>query len=207
MSTMIAKSIRAAMIAALLGGGIWSALAQQPPRAPAAPAPAAPAPAAPAPAPAAPAAPAPAPAAPAAASLAASHLAAARGLVLQLKLDEPLRVVLDEMQIQIMASFTTTRPELTNDLKQAMTALNQEVVAKREEMFSTGVRIFAQRFTEPELLELTKFLKTPLGEKYIQMQPEAFGEYLREVQEWVPQLNDFVISRLRAEMAKKGHKL
>lgn len=177
---MIALTMRAAAVALLFGTS--GSLAQQPAR-PAAPA--------------APAATAPTP----------SHLAAARELALILKIDEPVREYLDSIPSQLMSSFTTTRPELATDLRQVIIAMTPEIVAKREEMITNGVRIFAIRFTEPEIADVLKFFKTPIGEKYLRVQPQAFGEYVRELQLWRGSLNDFVLERIRAEMKKKGHDL
>ena len=90
-------------------------------------------------------------------------------------------------------------------LREVLTGMNADITLKRQEIFESGARAFAQRFTEPELVELAKFLKTPLGEKYTKQQPEAINDFLAQVQPWISGLNDFVIQRVRADMKKRGY--
>lgn len=177
---MIASTMRAAAVAVLLGAGFCAgAYAQQPAPAPAAPAP----------------------------QFSPSHLAAARELALQLRVDDPIKVILDEMRTQVVASFTTTRPELKSDLEQVLVAMNPQIAAKREEIIDVAARAFASRFSEAEIGDLLKFLKSPLGAKYLRLQPEAFTEYSSRIESWIASLNDYVITNVRAEMKKKGHDL
>ncbi|WP_342358437.1 DUF2059 domain-containing protein [Terrarubrum flagellatum] len=150
---------------------------------------------------------APAPAAPAQPAISPSHLAAARALALQMKFDDPIKAVLDEMQLQVLATFTQTRPELANDLKQVLVSMNPDIAAKREEIIDVGARAFAKRFSEAEIAELMKFLQSPIGIKYTREQPEAINEYFGQIQPWIGALNQFVIEKVRAEMKKKGHDL
>lgn len=149
----------------------------------------------------------PAPAAPAASQIAPSHLAAAREFALVLKMDEPLKAVLDEMQNQVLSTMTTTRPEILNDLKQILVSMNPDIAARREEMLDAGARTLATRFSEQEIGDLIKFFKTPLGAKYLEKQPEALNDFLAQVPPWITRLNEFVIERIRTEMKKKGHDL
>lgn len=181
---MIASTMRAAAFAVLLGAGLSPGVSAQQP-APAAPA---------------------TPAAPAA-QFTPSHLAAARDLALHLRIDDPIKEILDEMRAQVVASFTTTRPELKGDLEQVLLSMNPQIAAKREEIIDVGARAFAARFSEAEIGDLLKFLKSPLGAKYLKVQPEAFTEYASQIQRWITSLNDLVITNVRAEMKKKGHDL
>ncbi len=145
------------------------------------------------------------PAPPAAPAISATHLAAAKELALQLKVNDPIGVILDEMQSQIVNSLTTTRPELRKDLAEVLVAMNPDIAVKREEMVDRAASAFAKRFSEAEIAELQKFLKSPLGEKYIKAQPDAMNEYLQGLRQWVGELNDFVIGKIRVEMKKRGH--
>ncbi|MBN9063251.1 MAG: DUF2059 domain-containing protein [Rhizobiales bacterium] len=176
--------MRAAALAAFVAGGVSGVHAQQRPAAPA---------------PAAPAAPA--------AEISPAHLAAARQLATRLRMDEPIVIILDEMRAQVIATFTTTRPEIKKDLESVLLAMNPQIAARREEILNTGARDLAVRFSQSEIGELLTFFNTPLGGKYLTLQPQAFTEYSTQVQQWISGLNDFVVTTVRAEMKKKGHDL
>jgi hypothetical protein len=54
---------------------------------------------------------------------------------------------------------------------------------------------------------MTAFYKTPLGQKMLKEEPAAIEESLKSTQQWADAFSDTVMTRFRAEMLKKGHKL
>ncbi|MGL4324836.1 MAG: hypothetical protein ACRCTD_12435, partial [Beijerinckiaceae bacterium] len=112
----IARTIRAALTAAILIAG--PALAQ-------APAPAA----------------TPAPAAPAAAAPTEAHLKVARDFTSTLGLDLPISEILNETRGQLIRTYTTTRPEIAKDLEAVLNGLLPEIAQKKEEILTSAVQI------------------------------------------------------------------
>jgi hypothetical protein len=175
---MIATSLRAVAAAALLGAAGAPVLAQQP---------------------------APAPAQQQ--QFTPAHLAAAREMSVEVGIEDPIAVILDELRGQILGTFTTTRPELRVDLEGVLNGLVPQIAVKRQEILDVGVRAFAARFSEKEIAEILAFLRTPTGQKYRKEQPAAFNDFFRELQPWIARTNDFVLENVRAEMKKRGHNL
>ena len=68
-------------------------------------------------------------------------------------------------------------------------------------------RGYASHFTEAELKDIVAFYKTPLGKKLINEEPEGLDEATKRVDAWSSKFADEVLTRIRAEMKKKGHNL
>ncbi|MBN8920480.1 MAG: DUF2059 domain-containing protein, partial [Rhizobiales bacterium] len=82
-----------------------------------------------------------------------------------------------------------------------------EFAGKRIEIETILTRIYAQAFTEGELKDALAFYKTPLGQKIIQQEPQVLEQSMGQVQSWGDQFADQMLSRIRAEMKKRGHNL
>ena len=182
-----------------------AAFAQQAP-APTAPEPAAPAAAAPAAAAPAPAAPAgtpipelPAPEPP------ASQLAAARNLVISSGMSRSFEPMVPELAQQIAPMLTRTRPDLTADLTEVLKQLQPEFEQKSQEMVDIAAHIYARRMSEDELKQAADFFNSPVGKKYVAVQPGMLDELVVAMQSWTQQLSTFMMTRVRQEMTKKGH--
>ena len=104
-------------------------------------------------------------------------------------------------------SFVPTNPQLYRELNDVAALLRKDYESKRTEILDNVTRVFAQHFTEPELKGMTAFYKTPLGQKMLKEEPAAIEESLKSTQQWADAFSDAVMTRFRAEMLKKGHKL
>jgi uncharacterized protein len=104
-------------------------------------------------------------------------------------------------------SFLPTNPNLLRELNDVAALLRKDYEPKRAEILNNITRIFAQRFTEQELKDLTAFYKTPLGQKMIREEPVAIEQSLKSTQDWARAFSDVVMARFRSEMQKKGHQL
>jgi hypothetical protein len=187
-----------ALLAVLLAAALPQAvLAQQPqPQKPAAPA-------KPAAKPATPAAQTPA-AAPAGPS--ASHLALAREVMLSSGIARSFDSIIPAFGEQIRQA-AVTRPELTKDLDEVLVSLDPEMELQKQTMIDTAARIYASRLSEPELNEIATFFRSPAGKRYVETQPEVLDSMVQAMQTWTQTVSEYVMVRVRAEMAKRGHQL
>jgi hypothetical protein len=117
--------------------------------------------------------------------------------------DPVLRGVVEQAKIVLLR----TNPMLSKELTEVTTKLHAEYAAKLQELRDISARVYAARFSEQELKDALTFYKTPLGKKLIQQEPQILDQSMREVQAWGDKLSEEVISRMRAEMKKKGHDL
>ena len=104
-------------------------------------------------------------------------------------------------------SLLPTNPQLQRPLNEVAAQLLKEYDPKRAEILNEVAKVYAQRFTEPELKEIVAFYKTPIGKKMITEEPIALDQSLKMAQTWATRFSDEVLERFRAEMKKKGYNL
>lgn len=100
-----------------------------------------------------------------------------------------------------------TRPDLTKDLDEVLKSIEPELQQRRQQIITAAARVYAKYLTEAELKDVVTFFKTPSGSKYIKLQPQLVDDIVETIQAWGDQVSEFVISRARAEMIKRGHQL
>lgn len=100
-----------------------------------------------------------------------------------------------------------TNPGLAKDLNEVAAELRKEFADKRGEIATLMARIYAQHFTEAEIKQALAFYKTPLGKKLITQEPQILEQSMGEIQRWGEQFQDQIMTRIRAEMRKRGHEL
>jgi hypothetical protein len=152
--------------------------------------------------------PAPAPAqAPAAAPATESQLAAARDLITSSGAQRTFDSVLPSVIGQVRQTFSRQHPDMIKDIEASLAVIEPEVEAKRADILDVAAKVYAARLSEQELKDSAAFFKSPTGQKYVQAQPAIFDDLFSEVRNWMGQLSEFTVSRLRTEMKKRGHDL
>jgi uncharacterized protein len=104
-------------------------------------------------------------------------------------------------------AFLPTNPNLAKDLTEVANQLKREYDGKRAELLNEVAKMYAQRFTEQELKDLLVFYKSPLGQKVVTEEPKVLDAAMQRAQDWANNFSDVVISRMRAEMKKRGANL
>jgi uncharacterized protein len=137
----------------------------------------------------------------------AATLASARELM-ELKgvknLVEP--VVVGIVQ-QTTGTILQTNPGLSKDLDEVSAQLRTEYQPRIAEMTNEIVLLYAQRFSDQELKEAVAFYKSPTGKKILTEEPKILDESYARIQQWANRLQGEVMTRVRAEMKKRGHNL
>jgi hypothetical protein len=96
-------------------------------------------------------------------------------------------------------------PNLGKDVNEAEKLVRAEAAARRQELHNELAIGYATVFTEQDLKDITTFYKTPLGKKMIEAEPKAGEESAKRAQVWIDKYADSVMSKMRAEMKKRGH--
>jgi len=108
---------------------------------------------------------------------------------------------------QTTGGILQTNPGLSKDLSEVGTQLRTEYQQRTGEVTNEIVRLYAQKFTEQELKEAVTFYKSPTGKKVLAEEPKILDETYARVQQWANRLQGEVMTRVRAEMKKRGHNL
>lgn len=135
-----------------------------------------------------------------------SQLAAARELMDATGVLNPVNELIPSFTDQIRKQ-NVARPELSKDLDAVLKALEPEMGLQRQQITNVVSRTYAKWLTEAELRELVTFFKSPLGAKYNRVQADLVDDVVNDVQVWTQQASEYLIVRVRAEMAKRGHQL
>ena len=143
---------------------------------------------------------------PAAPALAEGHVALGREIATLTGVTSIFDTFMPQFGQQIRKSFIT-RPEVTKDLDQVLEALKPELEKQKQGMIDLTARYYATAFSEPELKDLLAFFKGPVGRKYLQNTPRILDAISVETQRWTANVAESLMTRVRAEMGKRGHQL
>jgi uncharacterized protein len=136
-----------------------------------------------------------------------SHLAAARALVIACGMSRSFSIIIPQFMHQIGSSLTQTRPELTHDLNAVLAGLKPEFDKQADEMVDIAAQIYVKQMSEQDLKAAVAFFESPAGKKYVETQPAFLTEVVTAMQGWQGKISTDMMSRVRAEMKKKGHEL
>ena len=103
--------------------------------------------------------------------------------------------------------FLQTNPMLGKDLNEVAANLRSEFAPRAAEVMNATARLYADRFTEQELKDAVAFYKSPLGHKLLATEPAIADESVRAAAHWAEKLSEEIMSRMRAEMKKRGHEI
>ena len=135
----------------------------------------------------------------------ATQIAAAKELVVATGLSASFEPLVPRILGQLGTTLTRTRPELTDDMIAIAQIVRPDFDKRVDEIVDVAARIFATRLTEPELRQLTTFFTSPLGKRYVDVQPTVLDEVAVATQAWVDKISTEMTVRVRVEMKKKGH--
>jgi uncharacterized protein len=108
---------------------------------------------------------------------------------------------------QTKGTILQTNPGLTKDLDEVTAQLRSEYQPRVAEMTNEIVQLYAQRFSEQELKDAVTFYKSPAGKKLLAEEPRILDATYARLQQWAIRFQDEVMTRVRAEMKKRGHNL
>lgn len=136
----------------------------------------------------------------------ASHLSVAREVAISSGMTRSFDAMAEPLLAQLQ-QMNVTRPEIKQDLEEVVTLIRPEVDQRKQLMVDNAARAFAARMTEAELKEIAAFYKSPAGVKYVQSQPGVLDDVVRDLAVWTQQTAEFIMTRAREEMGKRGHQL
>ncbi len=148
----------------------------------------------------------PAPA-PAAAAPSPAHIAAARELIVATGISRSFEAVIPQLMDRLGTSLTQTRPELIRDLNAVLVELKPDFDKQADQMVDSAARVYAALMSEHDIKTAVAFFKTDVGRKYIESQPAFLTNLAGPMQTWQQQVSSYMVTRVRAEMRKKGHEL
>ena len=108
---------------------------------------------------------------------------------------------------QVKAVFMQTNPALGKELNDVAAQLRTEYAPRASQLVDQVAQLYARTFTEQELKDALTFYKSPLGRKIVTEEPKVLDDGFRRIQQWANKFSEEVMSKMRAEMKKKGYDL
>ncbi len=91
------------------------------------------------------------------------------------------------------------------DINEIAANIEKDYEPRASELVDATARFYASHFTEAELKGIFSFYQSPLGQKMIVEEPKALDESMAYAGSWGDDLSVDVMSKMRAEMKKRGH--
>jgi hypothetical protein len=135
------------------------------------------------------------------------HLQAAREVVELTGVSQNIDNIFREFEENTRQMVGATRPEMVKDMNEVVAALKPEAQRRADEMTTSAVSIFAGKMTEADLKDVAAFFKSPVGQRYNSLRPQALEEIYQLMQPWAVQTSNFLFDRFSQEMRKRGHTL
>ena len=134
----------------------------------------------------------------------AATMAAARDLVMASGMARSFAPMVPQLSDQIVPMLTRTRPELKQNLTAVLQELQPDFAKKGEEMIDIAARIYARQMSEQELRDAAAFFNSPVGKKYVNVQPGLLDQLVVAMQSWTQTLSNYMMTRIHEEMKKRG---
>jgi hypothetical protein len=100
--------------------------------------------------------------------------------------------------------FLQTRPEIAAELDQVSLAIAPDFLKRKEELLNSIAALYVRRFSVQELRQIEAFYNTPVGQKFVDLLPGILGQAREVSADWSAQLSEDIVTRMRAEMKKRG---
>ncbi|MDX7950737.1 DUF2059 domain-containing protein [Lichenihabitans sp. Uapishka_5] len=134
----------------------------------------------------------------------AAAVAAGRALVVASGMSRSFTPMVPQLSGQIVPLLTRTRPELKDNLQIVLKQLEPDFTKKGDEMTEIAAKIYARHMSQDELEQAAAFFKSPVGMKYVEVQPAMLDEVVVAMQTWTQSLSSYMMQRVHDEMKAKG---
>ena len=109
-----------------------------------------------------------------------------------------------EIAIGSMRQIVQQNPDIADQTNAAITKILDEYKARKGELIDQFARVYAVRFTIPELQEIVAFYESPVGKKLSGANAEANTDLQRVLQVFTNNTRPEFFAKLRAELRAQG---
>jgi hypothetical protein len=134
-----------------------------------------------------------------------SHIAAARETIAAAHASEQFNEILIALADQTKALFQRSNPGAAKDIDEVVTSVALDLAKRRPDLDRELERVWAARFSEDELKQITTFFRSAIGQKYGQLAPVIIQDSMRSAGIWRDALSTDIVTRSRDELNKRGY--
>lgn len=134
----------------------------------------------------------------------AAALAAANAILADIGVKQSLGLVVPGMLTELERNVTNTRPEIKDSLRETLRAIQPEFDKSAVQVLNQAAAILASQMSEKEIADVAAFFGSPVGKKYLVVEPVFLQKFSAVAEPWRQQLSTDILARAREEMKKKG---
>ena len=134
----------------------------------------------------------------------AERVAAAKELMRIAGVEKQFDEVMPYMMHQLAQSFTAIAPDKSTEIGEVLGQLTTKFVDRKGELIDEIAALYAERLTSEELAGLIAFYKSPIGMKFVAVQPEIMRQSIVAGQRWSARLGREIEEEARKELKKRG---
>jgi hypothetical protein len=136
--------------------------------------------------------------------LSTSHVAVAVQVIRAAGATRGFDNVLPGLANQVIDRLIRLRPDLHKQIIDTVQEVALKLAVRRAELDNDIARIWAKRFSEPELEYLLGFYTSEAGKKFSEVGPLVVSESLQSVESWTGRVGEELYEKAREELRNQG---
>ncbi len=113
-------------------------------------------------------------------------------------------VVVPLIAQQLENAFVNLKPDHAAEIKDVFKLMPERFSERKQELLDQIAALYAGRLTTEELRELIAFYKSPIGAKFVQLQPELLQQQMALGQAWGRKIGQEIDQQVRKELSQRG---
>ena len=134
----------------------------------------------------------------------AQRLAAAKELMQVAGVANQFDQVMPMLTQQLAQGFVAIAPDKAGEIRQVFSQLAVKFVDRKGELIDQIAGVYAEKLTLEDLNGIIGFYKSPVGAKFIAVQPDIMRQSIVLGQRWGTQLGREIEQEAREELKKRG---
>jgi hypothetical protein len=134
----------------------------------------------------------------------AERLAAAKDLMQVAGVAKQFDEVMPYLTRQLAESFVAIAPDKAGEIREVFAQLSIKFVDRKGELIDQIAAAYAEQLTLEELTAITAFYRSPVGVKFVEVQPLMTRLAMALGQRWGAQLGREIEQEAREELKKRG---
>jgi uncharacterized protein len=136
-----------------------------------------------------------------------TRLAAAKEMMVVAGVARQFDEVMPLLAAQLSQSFVALAPNKANDIREVFSQLPAKFMDRKGELIDQIAVLYATHLTAEELAAIIAFYSSPVGARFIAVQPQIMRESMTLGQRWGAQIGREIEAEARKELKKRGIEL
>jgi uncharacterized protein len=134
----------------------------------------------------------------------AARLAAAKEMMQVAGVAKQFDEVMPVLARHLSQSFVAVAPDKADEIREVFNQLAVKFVDRKGELIDQIAAVYAEELTLEELTAIAAFYRSPVGVKFIEVQPRVMRQAMALGQRWGAQLGREIEEEARRELKKRG---